>query len=246
MNEFNEQQQAEEQNNPLDRLVSHWLVESKVDYVPYFMALWIAFDAWLRDFKVKETEQDTDELRWERARINYFKTEDSRLSRRFAELLNGTDYESEKFRHNLANLRNHLNQAKIPYSERALKKMELEENEQVWISFEQCILDYPGKGGNLKVGTILVDAPDESAELTEEEYEQELLNIEAGEKQAIQIAPQVFLNPDMQWLFKAYIEMVYQIRNSLFHGYFELTDAAKKAVRYLYITFRMVVVAIKY
>jgi len=235
MNEFNEQQQAEEQNNPLNRLDIHWLAESKVDYVPYFMALWIAFDAFLRDFKVPEKEPDTDELKSERARINYFKTEDSRLSHRFARLLNGTDYESEKFRHNLANLHDHLNQAKIPYSKLVLKKMKLEENEQPWISFEKCILDYPdNKRGELKVGTILVDAPDKSAELTEEE------------EPPIQISPRVFLDPDVRWLFQAYIEMVYQIRNSLFHGYFELTDAAKKAVRYLYITFRMVVVEVKY
>ncbi|MCY4080138.1 MAG: hypothetical protein OXF54_07825 [Caldilineaceae bacterium] len=55
----------------------------------------------------------------------------------------------------------------------------------------------------------------------------------------IELEGALVVDSDTDRLFAAYVEIVYQIRNQLFHGALALNPANERVIRHLYITLSM-------
>ena len=199
--------------------ISFWKKKSEIDYIPLFVFLWFALNAWMRDHFFKETS--------DRQRLDMLKRSGGSLLGAFNRLILAQNANGERFRAEFGELHNALVGACIPY------------NENRWpnktIDFDCCIIDW--NNGHPKFESILV--------LNEEPGDVSASNNNptSDEKNKIKLNDDLWVENDHERLFAAYMEMVYQIRNSLFHGDLATNTediVNKRVVRQLYLTLSMV------
>ena len=111
-----------------------WKQKAEIDYIPLFVSLWLALDAWMSDRFIGPTD---------RARLESLKTPGHPVSERFSGLIQAGDATSTRFKANLAELSRALDNALIPYDRFAGRR----------VQFSNCILDW--NNGQPDFGTIL-------------------------------------------------------------------------------------------
>ena len=113
-----------------------WKQKAEIDYIPLFVSLWLALDAWMADRFTGRTDRD---------RLESLKGNTHPLSERFSGLLQAGDASATRFKANLAELHRALDNARIPYdSDRFNGRI---------IGFSDCIVDW--NNGQPTFGTIL-------------------------------------------------------------------------------------------
>lgn len=137
----------------------------------------------------------------------------SPLGDRFAELINlqNTDESSLKFRGDFTGLIKSLDNANIPY----------DKNEKEIISFESCVIEWDTKLGGAK--------------------EQIYVSIMKKETDSskIKIGDNLWVDDNVEHVFAAYIENLYQIRCAFFHGTLPPVEKNERVIKHLYLTLSM-------
>lgn len=190
-----------------------WKQRAEIDYIPPFMALWLALNAWM-----KKDSSGLSPHRRDRDRLEELKRNDSELSDRFAELIGVQSIDGTLFRGYLGELHQTLVKAHISYDRR----------EQI-ISFDCCMIEW--NNGQPTFASIVaekVDGPFEIGQLDE-----------IGELK-INLGDDLWIASTPEQLFAVYIEIVYQIRCALFHGDFAPTAENREVIRHLYLTLSMI------
>ena len=176
-----------------------WKQKAQIDYIPPFVSLWLALDAWMADRFVGNTDRD---------RLEFLKGSGNSLSDKFSGLLQAGDAEGARFKANLAELHRALENAKISYeSERFPGKT---------LGFGDCIIDW--NHGTPTFGTILKGR-----------NQRDKSEIDSG----------LWVDNNTNRTYPAYIEILYQIRCSLFHGKLPPTPENERVIRQIYITLTM-------
>ena len=103
-----------------------WKQRAEIDYIPPFMALWLALNAWM-----KHSSGLPPNLR-DRDRLEELKRSDSVLSGRFAELIGARSIDGTLFRGYLGELHQTLVKSQISYDRRP----------QQIISFDCCMIEW--------------------------------------------------------------------------------------------------------
>ena len=196
-----------------------WKKKSEIDYIPLFVFLWFALNAWMRDHFFKETS--------DRQRLDMLKRSGGSLLGAFNRLILARNANGERFRAEFAELHDALIGAYIPY------------NKDRWpnkiINFDCCIIDW--NNGQPDFESVLV---------LKEQIDDDLVsnnNPAPDEKNKIELNDELWVENDPERLFAAYMEIVYQVRNSLFHGdsAANIDDIANtRVIRQLYLTLSMV------
>lgn len=190
-----------------DRIWKEWKEKSRVDYPPIFVALWFSFNAWIK----KEYNSKNKPIAKDRDYINSLKKDGSSpLISIFAELINpdNPDESSSKFRSDFAELIKSLINANIRY----------DKNPEKMISFENCVIEWDTKLGGAE--------------------SQKYVSVMKKERQQqkIKIGNELWIENDMQYVFAAYIEILYQIRCAFFHGTLSPIEKNERVIRHLYLT----------
>ncbi len=194
------------------RKISLLKQKSEIDYSLLFMPLWLSLNAWMRDKFNEETDRSLIEL---------LKNTDDTLYSEFSGLIDVVK-ENEKI-HNIIfkdcffEFCRALEGANIEFL-RLPKNLENSNDKKV--SFEHTILDWRSKDPKPKFESII----------KKQEYD--------GDK--IEISPNFYIDSDIKRVFKAYIENLYQVRCTLFHGGLLLDEKNKDLVRCSYLTLQMV------
>ena len=133
------------------------------------------------------------------------------LFQRFSSLLQATDANGSRFKSNLALLHRSLENARIPYDRFPNNT----------ISFGDCITDWNNRDAqsNLIFGSVLK---------------------EQQQRNKLKIDENLWFEDDIELLFSVYIEIVYQIRCSLFHGNLVPNDNNDRVIQQIYLTLSMV------
>ena len=199
--------------------ISFWKKKSEIDYIPLFVFLWFALNVWMKDHFFQETS--------DHQRLDLLKRSGGSLLGAFNRLILAQNANGERFRAEFGELHDALVSACIPY------------NENRWpnktIDFGCCIIDW--NNGQPDFESILVlngEIGDDSVSNNNPAFD---------ENNRIELNDDLWVENDPERLFAAYMEIVYQIRNSLFHGDLATnTDdiANKRVVRQLYLTLSMV------
>lgn len=179
-----------------------WKQKAQIDYIPPFVSLWLALDAWMADrFRTVNTDRD---------RLELLKGSGHPLSEKFSGLLQAgkTDADGSRFRANLAELHRALDNAKIPYNAHRFPGKT--------IGFSDCIIDW--NHGTPTFGTILKSR---------------------NQRNKLEIASGLWIDDDVNVAYSVYIEIVYQIRCSLFHGELPPTPENERIIRHIYLTLIM-------
>ena len=127
-----------------------WKQRAEIDYIPPFMALWLALNAWMKD----SSELSPD--RTDRARLEELKRSDSVLSGRFAELIGARSIDGTLFRGYLGELHQTLVKAQISYDRRP----------QI-ISFDCCMIEW--NNGRPTFASIVAEKVDGPFEIGQSE-----------------------------------------------------------------------------
>ena len=199
--------------------ISFWKKKSEIDYIPLFVFLWFALNVWMRDHFFKETN--------DRQRLNMLKRSGGSLLGAFNRLILAQNANGERFRSEFGELHDALVSARIPYDENRWPNKT--------INFDCCIIDW--NNGQPDFESILVF----SEEIGDDSGADS--NPGSDEKNKIELNDDLWVENDPERLFAAYMEIVYQIRNSLFHGDLATNTediANKRVVRQLYLTLSMV------
>ena len=176
-----------------------WKQKAQIDYIPPFVSLWLALDAWMAGRFVGNTD---------RSRLELLKDSGNPLSDKFSGLLQADDAEGARFKANLAELHRALDNARIAYeSERFAGKT---------LGFGDCIIDW--NRGTPKFGTILKGQ---------------------NQKDRLEIDSNLWIDNNVNLTYPAYIEILYQIRCSLFHGKLPPTSENERVIKQIYITLTM-------
>lgn len=102
-----------------------WKQRAEIDYIPPFMALWLALNAWMKDYSGLSPD------RTDRDGLEELKRNDSVLFDRFAELIGAQGIDGTLFRGYLGELHHTLVKAHISYDRRP----------QI-ISFDCCMIEW--------------------------------------------------------------------------------------------------------
>lgn len=180
--------------------ISLWRKRAEIDYIPLFISLWLALNAWM---KGHNTTNSTD-----RNMLDILKRGGSKLSDRFAELIHAKDSNGTRFKGNFGELHRALVNARIPYDHNQL---------QGQISFESCPVAW--NSGSPQLESVL-----------KTKYQ----------KEKIKIDDNFWVEDDTKRVFAAYIEIVYQIRCTLFHGNLAPKHENERVIRQLYLTLSMI------
>ena len=120
------------------------------------------------------------------------------------------------FRTNLGELHRALEDANIYYDK--------EKWQDKTITFSNCIIEW--EGGSSRFESVILQRDQSDGE----EFEHD---------DGIELEGALYVDNDTGRLFAAYLEIVYQIRNQLFHGALALNSANERVIRHLYITLSM-------
>ena len=189
-----------------------WKERSAIDYVPPFMNLWLCLNAWMTN--------EFPNLSAERDKLNKLKGDSSSLLDRFQGLMRAEDIQATLFRSYFAELHRALVNADIPYHKFPGKI----------VRFDCCLIDQQTNPRNFE--SILVqqeeitgDSPFESSEI---------------KQKVIKLDDDVWVEGNTGRLFKAYIEIVYQVRCNLFHGDLVPDTENHRVIRLLYLMLFMI------
>ena len=193
--------------------VSFWKQKSEIDYIPLFIFLWFALNSWMRGRFVKE--------RTDRGKLEMIKSSGGPLLSAFSDLIQGPGPQGKLFRSAFEDLHHALIDAYIPY------------DESRWpnriVSFECCVINW--NNGRPHFESILIKKEEGVGEGNED--------LESR----IELNDDLWIEDDPERLFAAYMEIVYQIRCSLFHEDLARNpedSANKRVIRQLYLTLSMV------
>ena len=189
-----------------------WKERAAIDYVPPFMNLWLCLNAWMTN--------EFPNLSRERDKLNKLKGDSSSLLDRFQGFMRAEDIQATLFRSYFAELHRALVSAHIPYHKFSGRI----------VHFDCCLIDQQTSPPNFE--SILVqqeeitgDSPFESSEIKQE---------------VIKLDDDVWVEGNTGRLFKAYIEIVYQVRCNLFHGDLVPDIENHRVIRLLYLMLFMV------
>lgn len=189
-----------------------WKERAAIDYVPPFMNLWLCLNAWMNN-------ESEDEL-VERDKLNNLKNNPSSLLERFRELMSSEGINATLFRSYFAELHRALINAHIPYHK-------YRDN---IVRFDCCLIDQQTSPRTFE--SILVRQEEITANAPSESNEIEQVEIELDDDWC--------LERDPERLFKAYIEIVYQVRCNLFHGDLVPDIENHRVIRLLYLMLFMI------
>ena len=196
-----------------------WKQRAAIDYVPPFMNLWLWLNAWMNN--------KFPNLSRERDKLNSLKKGPNLFLARFTELIstegiNATSTEginATLFRSSFAELHRALINAQIPYHR----------SRDNIVRFDCCLIDWasPPNFESILVQQekITINSPFESSEI---------------EQEGIKLDDDLWIESNTERLFKAYIEIVYQVRCNLFHGDLVPDDENHRVIRLLYLTLFMI------
>ena len=188
-----------------------WKERGTIDYVSPFMNLWLCLNAWMNnEFQTLSRERD---------KLNNLKGKPSLLLDRFRELMRTEGITATLFRSYFAELHHALVSAHIPYHR-------FRDN---IVRFDCCLIDWtsPPNFESILVQQeeITANAPFESSDI---------------EREVIKLDDDLWIERNTERLFKAYIEIVYQVRCNLFHGDLVPDDENHRVIRLLYLTLFMI------
>jgi len=92
--------------------ISSWKKKAEIDYMPLFISLWFAFNAWIKDRFVGDRDRDL---------IDNCKSISNPLKAKFSELMGSNDASGNRFKANLAELERSLVNAKISFDRQEWK-----------------------------------------------------------------------------------------------------------------------------
>ena len=185
-----------------------WKERAAIDYVPPFMNLWLCLNAWMTAEDPKLGDRD---------KLNNLKEKPSSLLDRFKGLMGAPDINATLFRNYFADLHRALVSADIRYHHFPDKI----------VRFDCCLIDQTTTPRNFESILVL------PGEITETHASFESGDIE---QEVIPLDDDVWVEGDTQRLFKAYIEIVYQVRCNLFHGDLVPDAENHRVIRLLYLT----------
>ena len=187
-----------------------WKERAAIDYVPPFMNLWLCLNAWMNN--------ESKEGLVERDKLNKLKKDPSPLLDRFQGLMRAEDIQATLFRSYFAELHRALINTHIPYHKFPGKI----------VRFDCCLIDQT----NPHFESILVPQEEITGDLPFEnsEIEQEMIKLDDD----------VCVEGNTERLFKAYIEIVYQVRCNLFHGDLVPDIENHRVIRLLYLMLFMI------
>lgn len=189
-----------------------WKARAAIDYVPPFMNLWLCLNAWMNnEYKNLSTERD---------KLNKLKRDSSSLLDRFHGLMRAEDIQATLFRSYFAELHYALITADIRYHK----------DPDNIVRFDCCLIDQQTNPLNFE--SILVQQKEIRTNVPSESSEIEQVGIELDNDW--------HLERDTERLFKAYIEIVYQVRCNLFHGDLVPNTENHRVIRLLYLMLFMV------
>ena len=153
----------------------------------------------------------------ERDKLNKLKEDSSSLLDRFQRLLRAEDLQATLFKSYFAELHHALVIADIPYHQ----------YHGNIVRFDSCLIDQMTNPLNFE--SILVQPGD-------------ITTNESGdvEQEVIKLDDDVWVEGDTERLFKAYIEIVYQVRCNLFHGDLVPDAENHRVIRLLYLMLFMI------
>lgn len=189
-----------------------WKERAAIDYVPPFMNLWLCLNAWMNN--------EFPKLSRERDKLNSLKEKSSLLRDRFRELMSAEGINATLFRSYFAELHRALVSADIRYHQFSDKQ----------VRFDCCLIDQTAHPRTFE--SILV--------------QQEEITVNASfengdiEQEVIKLDDDVRVEGDTERLFKAYIEIVYQVRCNLFHGDLVPDAENHRVIRLLYLMLLMI------
>ena len=188
-----------------------WKQRAAIDYVPPFMNLWLCLNAWMT--------AEYPKLSGDRDKLNSLKKESSLLLDRFRALMRAEGIWATLFRSYFAELHHALVTADIRYHKFPDKS----------VRFDCCLIDQTANPRNFE--SILVQPEEITANAS----------FESGdiEQEVIKLDDDVCVEGDTERLFKAYIEIIYQVRCNLFHGDLVPDAENHRVIRLLYLTLFM-------
>ncbi len=203
-----------------------WKQKSEIDYIPLFIPLWLSLNAWLRDsFKFEEGKTDRDAIEW-------LKRGPNKLYYKFSELIKGEHSDAITFRGYFSELHHALENADIKFH-KLPKQLENSPNKKV--SFENTILvDSKNKDTNPKSESNT----NEKKQKTDLKFETVIRGKRQQDK--IKISPDFYIDENIDNVFRAYIENLYQVRCTLFHGDLPPSKDNERVIRALYLTLQMI------
>lgn len=139
------------------------------------------------------------------------------LSDRFVALFGGQTSDSTLFKGNLAELHHALENAKMPYHSTRVKTKDP-------VGFKNAVLDWNSGGGDPELGNIIR---------------------KPKQRNRMQLSEDVAVDSDSGRVFSVYIETIYQIRCTLFHGSLIPTEANARLLKHAHSTLTMLMKHIK-
>ena len=127
-----------------------WKQRAEIDYIPPFMALWLALNAWMKNYS------GLSPGRTDRDGLEELKRSDSVLFDRFAELIGAQNIDGTLFRGYLGELHQTLVKAQISYDRRS----------QI-ISFDCCMIEW--NNGRPTFASIVAEKVDGTFEIGQSE-----------------------------------------------------------------------------
>ena len=118
-----------------------WKRKSEVDYIPLFISLWLALDAWMRGTYTPSTDRNKLEL---------LKRGGNPLHDTFSGLIQSNDANGSMFRGNLGELQRALVNANIAY----------ERDQSKIVSFACCVIDW--NNGQLQFESLIKESTEQN------------------------------------------------------------------------------------
>ena len=189
-----------------------WKQRAAIDYVPPFMNLWLCLNAWMNNaFEEGLVERD---------KLNKLKEDPSPLLDQFQGFMRAEGINATLFRNYFAELHHALENTHIPYHRYPGNI----------VRFDACLIDQTADPRTfesilVQPGEITANASFESGDI---------------EQEVIELDDDVRVEGNTERLFKAYIEIVYQVRCNLFHGDLVPDAENHRVIRLLYLMLFMI------
>ena len=114
--------------------ISLWKKRAEIDYIPLFISLWLAINAWMRDRYTERNDRDMLEI---------LKRGENTLSESFVGLIQSNDSSGNLFKGNFGKLHRALVNASIPY-DRDVNRT---------VNFANCVIEW--NNGNPQFVSVL-------------------------------------------------------------------------------------------
>ena len=166
----------------------------------------------------------------DRDKLNRLKANPSPILDRFTGFMGASDINAMLFKSYFADLHRALVSADIRYHQYPNKI----------VRFDCCLIDQAANPRNFESILVLPGEITEThASFESGDIEQEAIEQEVREQKGIELDDDVWVEGNTERLFKAYIEIVYQVRCNLFHGDLVPDAENHRVIRLLYLTLFM-------